>query len=52
MSYPFGLETLHTIVMPSFSGKIVPLIDKDFPDSELLLVKFPNAYVSNSGVTF
>ena len=52
VSFPFALETLHTIVIPSSSGKIAPLIDKDFPDSEMLLVKFSKAYVPNSGVTF
>ena len=52
VSYPFVLETLHTIVIPSLSGRIVPLIDKVFTNSEMLLVKLSKAYVSNNGVVF
>ena len=46
------LETLQKTVIPSSLGNIVPLIDKDIDEFEMLLVKFSNEYVSNSRVAF
>ena len=52
VSFPLVLKTLHTMVISSSSGKVVPLIDKYFSDSEMVLVKLSKAYISNSGVMF